>query len=516
MKESGSRVVKIGGVSRETFEVLLGFMYSGEVNLTEENITDVFPAAELFQLIELENVCCDYFVNQLCTSNCLGIWRYACNHSNQKLEKSTWFYIASNFMELITCEEFQHLTQEELCMILSSDDLDISNEMDAYIAATVWLSHNVSVRRKYTMEVLSCVRFPLLSASFLSSLSGSSTDKSHKAILAQARNAQRLRRTKSRQQKIAAFKKRSLTPRKTDRVMAIAGGYAGDFVKSCEIYDPKSRSWREHDLELPACKHFHWIGVIGMRLYALSGDSISNINTVISRFTSSAARLLSSTAFSTEWECEATLPHDCSGMQICIMNECIYASGETTLNDVLVFGVSCYDPSSGTWEFLSSMPQARALVGFTGYKGKLYLAGGVDPGSGAFLTRFESYNPTARTWVTLLSFNSSRYHPGTVVLNDYLYLIGGIGDEAGETHVHLKSVERYCFKTQNWSFVGMLNEPRAGMATVAWKRKIFVVGGDTPEIIHSADGEEFDPESGIWKPLTSLMHARIYPSAIAL
>ena len=38
MKESGRSLVVIGGVSVETFELLLDFIYTGEVKLSEENI----------------------------------------------------------------------------------------------------------------------------------------------------------------------------------------------------------------------------------------------------------------------------------------------------------------------------------------------------------------------------------------------------------------------------------------------------------------------------------------------
>ena len=378
MLESKTPVVKIHGVSVQTFELVLDFLYNGEIILNETNITDVFPAAELFQLSILQGVCIDFFINQLCALNCLGIWRYRRNYYNWKLEKSAWFCIASHFMDVVSSEEFLSLSKEDLCTILCSDDLDISSEMDVYRAAMIWLQHDLPGRKQDMVGILTHVRFPLLPNTVLTSLLGSqmeelSPDRSVHELLIQAKNAQRLRSTRSRQKKISAFQKERLTPRRSRKAIVVVRGYSGEFVSNCEVYDKKTESWQELDFELSSCKHLHWIGVIGMRLYALGGSSIANINQVISKFTSSAVKQLQSSAFSTEWESEAILPHDCSGMQVCLMNECIYTCGETSINDAAVYGISCYNPSLGEWEYLTSLPHARVSAGFISYAKKLYI-----------------------------------------------------------------------------------------------------------------------------------------------
>jgi len=246
-----------------------------------------------------------FFINQLCALNCLGIWRYGWNYYNWKLKKSAWFCIASHFMD-VSSEEFLSLSKEDLCTILCSDDLDISSEMDVYRAAMIWLQHDLPGRKQDMVDVLTHVRFPLLPTTVLTSLLGSqmeelSPDRSVHELLIQARNAQRLRSTRSRQKKISAFQNESLTPRRSRKAIVVVGGYSGEFVSNCEVYDKKTESWQELDFELSLCEHLHWIGVIGMRLYALGGSSIANVNQVISKFTSSAVKQLQSSAFSTEW-----------------------------------------------------------------------------------------------------------------------------------------------------------------------------------------------------------------------
>ena len=68
----------------------------------------------------------------------------------------------------------------------------------------------------------------------------------------------------------------------------------------------------------------------------------------------------------------------------------------------------------------------HSLGGFTAYKGKLYLIGGMDLSSGIILTSLDSldsYDPVAKQWGVLPSCASGRYHAGTAILNDCLYVI---------------------------------------------------------------------------------------------
>ncbi len=515
-------MIEIGGVSSGTFEVVLDFMYRGEIHLTEENVTEVFPASDLFQLSELRNICCDYFLNQLCSSNCLGIWRYARSFCSASLEATAWCYLAKNFADVVACsEEFRSLSRDELCTILSANNLDIDTEMDAHGAVLTWLLHNLEERKQHLAELLSYVRLPLLSARSLSSLAASSqlllVDRSSKDALIQARNAQRLRSTKSRLQKAHAFKQQSLTPRKSSKQLAVVGGYCAGFVRQCETLNEESDSWNEIDLSMSSCKEFHWIGVIGMRLYALGGDSVSSINQVLSKFTANAASLLQSNVLTTDWEHEATLPYDCSGSQVCTLDECIYTLGEAILDEVPVYGISRYDPSSGFWEFLTTLRQSRVSAGFTAHGGKLYLAGGMDPHSGAVLASLEAFNPTTKTWEDgFPSCLTGRYHAGTAIFNDALYLIGGIGDAAGEINILLDSVECFSFTTKKWSRAGRLSAPRAGMAACVWKGRVYAIGGECRESNHSGMVESYDGDCEKWACLSSLQNERIYPNIIIL
>ena len=519
MKEKACSRIKIRGMEADVFQTILDFLYSGQISLNENNVTEIYPAAKLFQLELLQKVCCDYFINQLCTSNCIGIWKYAQRYSDSFLEKSAWDYLTAHFTELVGCEEFLSLNSANFGVILSSDELELGSEMDSYSAVQAWLTHDLSLRKKNMLLLISSVRFPLLPLSSLNSLLSKDTivssDRKIKDVLIQAKNAQRLRSTKSRQKSAHAFQKTNLTPRKSKRNLSVIGGYSGCFVKICESYDDTIDHWEiSEQLELSPCKHVHWVGVIGYRIYTIGGNSLVDINLIMSRFTPYASSLLQSSALSKEWELEATLPSDCSSMQFCTMDECIYGCGQTTLDGALVHGIIRYDPGSGNLEYLTTLPTPRVSMSLLAYDGTLYLIGGMDPNTGAILALFEGYNPNLNSWQSYPGLKTGRYHLGAAALNGYIYAFGGIGDSEGEINSQLKSVECFSLDTHHWSVVKPLPSARAAMASCIWRGKIYCIGGETAEDVHTRDVFSFNPADEMWVECKPLKHSRIHPNVI--
>ena len=129
--------------------------------------------------------------------------------------------------------------------------------------------------------------------------------------------------------------------------LVVVGGYNAGMERTCEKFCETTDSWQVTDWDLSGCKYFHWVGVIGLRLYAIGGSRLTEINLVMSRLVERAAEQLLTNAFSRDWEYEITIPHDCSNMKFCVLNDCIYGCGGITDTE---FGICCYSPSDGSWE----------------------------------------------------------------------------------------------------------------------------------------------------------------------
>lgn len=60
-------------------------------------------------------------------------------------------------------DEFKGLSKDQLVRLLRSEELRIEDEYQVFTAAMDWVLQDVTKKKKYIVEVLEPVRFPLLS-----------------------------------------------------------------------------------------------------------------------------------------------------------------------------------------------------------------------------------------------------------------------------------------------------------------------------------------------------------------
>lgn len=474
LKENGRSEITLNGISAHTFQLVLDFIYTGVVKVDQANITDIYAAADMLGLGGLRDLCQDYLLNQLCSSNCIGIWRYANSFHDRRLEESAWRYLTTHFTEVMEGQEYQELDPTNTHLIISSE---LDTVRDARIAVSGRLCHDTQEGGEGMRRLLSHIR----QSDFLP------TERLHNS--------------------------NSYQPLSHLRSLVTVGGYNNGLERTCEVYDAINHSWQLADWGLPSCcKHVHWVGVIGVRLYVIAGSGLTKINLIMSRLTNEAAEQLQTDALSTDWEEEAILPHDCSDMKFCVMHECIYGCGKITDT---TYSVSRYNPGNGQWEFVADVvSDSKVFFQFFSHDNKLYLLGGLCTSSGIATCHFESYNPHTDSWEMLSEMAVARYNFGVGILEHCLYAVGGMGSDG----VMLDSVERYCFETKMWSFISPLPSPRATMACGGWGGNLFSVGGETEgtSSVQTSDVLTFKPFTEEWITIASLSLPRIYPNIILL
>ncbi|CAF0939246.1 unnamed protein product [Brachionus calyciflorus] len=101
LKESRHGKVYIENMSPWTMKRLLDFIYTGKIDISYENVIDIFNAAVLFQLYKLVDKCINYVKHNVDLSNCIEINLFASMHDLHDLESYTYQFILDNFMQLI-------------------------------------------------------------------------------------------------------------------------------------------------------------------------------------------------------------------------------------------------------------------------------------------------------------------------------------------------------------------------------------------------------------------------------
>lgn len=74
--EEQQELVEIHSICESILSILVDFIYTGNVNITQENVQELFAAADMLELDEVVSSCISYLQEQLHYSNALGIYRY--------------------------------------------------------------------------------------------------------------------------------------------------------------------------------------------------------------------------------------------------------------------------------------------------------------------------------------------------------------------------------------------------------------------------------------------------------
>ena len=84
----------------------MDFFYSGEIDISENNVQELLPVACLLQVQSVQKACCDFLERQLSTENCLGEFLHKSIISGMEnillaLKKLAWESLSCRFVGMI-------------------------------------------------------------------------------------------------------------------------------------------------------------------------------------------------------------------------------------------------------------------------------------------------------------------------------------------------------------------------------------------------------------------------------
>ena len=180
-----------------------------------------------------------------------------------------------------------------------------------------------------------------------------------------------------------------------------------------------------------------------------------------------------------------------------VMNDSIYAfggsDGHRDLNSMEV-----YTPVTGEWKTTkATMLEGRSSFGAAVVNGNIYAIGGTQYSYP--LASAECYDSVKQKWTSIPEMRISRNDLAVAALDGKIYAIGGEQSTSGCT----STVECYNVKSCTWEPVASLKTPRRGACAVAFDGKIYVFGGCTgAKVLNTV--EIYDPKDNSWSPGTSM------------
>uniref|UniRef100_A0A6Q2XCM6 BTB domain-containing protein n=1 Tax=Esox lucius TaxID=8010 RepID=A0A6Q2XCM6_ESOLU len=499
--EAKQEEVKMEGVDPDALWALVQYAYTGRVELREETIESVLSASCLLQLSAVVQACCNFLIRQLHPSNCLGIRSYADAQGCTHLHSTAHSYTMENFVQVVEGQEFLLLPLDEMDRLLSSDDMNVSDEETVVTALLNWVRHDCSARQPHLPSLLAHIRLPLLKPQFLADLESNpllrdSVEcqrllmegmKYH--LLPQRRPLLQSPRTRPRKATVGvmfavggmdatkgAQRQETVTEMKPgwqvavmsgrrlqfgvcvlDQRLYVVGGRDGlKTLNTVECYNPHSNTW---SVMPPMSTHRHGLGVAVLEgpMYAVGGhDGWSYLSTV-ERWDPQAR----------QWSFIASMATPRSTVGVAVLNGKLYAVGGRDGSSCLR-SVECFDPHTNRWSCCAPMAKRRGGVGVATWNSFLYAIGGHDAPASSLASRLsdcvERYDPQTDAWTAVASMSISRDAVGVCLLGDRLYAVGGY-----DGAVYLSAVEAYDPQTNEWAQVAPLCLGRAGACVVAVK-----------------------------------------------
>ncbi|CAH1240396.1 KBTBD8 [Branchiostoma lanceolatum] len=163
--EAKQQTVSLKEIDANCMEEILKYAYSGTVQVNRTNARELYLASDLLQVEHVRDTCLQFMVNQVDSSTCMISYQFAQAYGITELLEAAKAFICSKFSQLSQAEEFLELPLSELKDILSSDDLDIEDELVVLQTVERWIKYNTEERMAHLEEAASLLRFNLIQPS---------------------------------------------------------------------------------------------------------------------------------------------------------------------------------------------------------------------------------------------------------------------------------------------------------------------------------------------------------------
>ncbi|XP_028289100.1 kelch-like protein 10, partial [Parambassis ranga] len=452
-------------------ELIIEFAYTGSVDVTESNAWRLFMAADSLNLVELVQICCNFFEKTLCPYNCVGIWQFTKTYHVPELHLKAFHYVLSHFEEVAFGEEFLQLSAQDVNDIISRDDLNVRQEAAVFEAIIRWITHEPQEREGYADLLLSEVRLSIMPTEYI---------QSH--VLSNELVTDNLR-CQAMVSEVIECKDRILSrPRLPSAFLLAIGGWNSfrDLTNVINAFDVRANHWIYITNLSQVLRTNHGAAYLGGYVYFVGGFAQGFIAT------NSVLRFDLSTR---TWQEVAPMYYCRSYVSVTVLNGFIYAMGGDD-GHTRLSSAEFYQPETNQWLEIAPMHEQRSHASCTALSGKIYICGGWN--GNEHLQTAECYNPETNQWTLISPMSSRRNGVGVIAYDNHVYAVGGFDGTAC-----LQTAEVYNPHTNTWHSVSSMMTPRRSFGIEVLEDRLFVVGGFNG-IISISSVEYYDSETNEW------------------
>ncbi|XP_061083203.1 kelch-like protein 41b [Conger conger] len=520
----GDKEVVLDNVDPTVMDMIIRYLYSAEIELTDENVQDVFVVANRFQIPSVFTACVNYLQKKLSLANCLAIFRLGLVLNCPRLAVAARDYIADRFEILCKEEDFLQLAPHELFAVIGGDSLNVEKEEVVFESLMKWVRKDQEKRAKALGDAFECVRFRLLPETYFSEkvekddLIKSDPELMKKVQVIKDAFAGKLPEKKKKEEKKKGESGEEANGQEEEEDLLPGylndtrrhGMYAKDLVlmindtaavaydaveNECFLAALAEQIPRNHvsvitknnalfivgglfvdeeNKEVPLQCYFYqldtltadWIALPPMPsprcLFGL-GECGNFIIAVAGKDLQSSVSLDSVMCYDIEkmkWSETKKLPLQIHGHCVVDHNGLVYSIGGKTDDNKTLNKLFVYNHKRLEWRELPAMKTPRAMFGAVVHKGKIIVSGGMN--EDGLTATSEVYDIASNKWESFTEFPQERSSVNLVSSAGILYAIGGFAMVETENKECAPSeiTDIWQYEEENQQWAGMLREMR--------------------------------------------------------
>jgi hypothetical protein len=170
-QETFDRVIRLPAHQPRIVRKMIEFIYTGEVELTDDIVVDLFTLADQFQIIELKRVCEEHVAVGVSLKSVLTLLCSAKNHTADQLMGKCIEFFKKNAGDIFEQEGFLHLPEDVLIDLLKTDfrlqETKVFNAVIRWGDFQVKKSGGTKFLKQVLNDVIRQVRFVSIKKDFL-------------------------------------------------------------------------------------------------------------------------------------------------------------------------------------------------------------------------------------------------------------------------------------------------------------------------------------------------------------
>ena len=162
MKESQQDFVDLKGISGSMLKLLIQFIYTGHLPVTEDNVIDLLLAASHLQMTTAVKLCLSFMSDSITIENCVDLLDISRLHSTEKEFAKMEDFMAQHFEKVVEGEHHLKMSFDSLRGLVSREELLYGPEYKVFLAVEAWVCHDLEGRSKHLNDLMRHIRFPLM------------------------------------------------------------------------------------------------------------------------------------------------------------------------------------------------------------------------------------------------------------------------------------------------------------------------------------------------------------------